>query len=164
MSRTITDVFAKQYDVMVEWVNGVLSGLADEDFNLELAPGKNNGVWILGHLIVCDDDFSEYMGKDEILYPQYIELFGQHTKVQSPEKYPSVKELRESWKKVCEKNVKVYKQITDEELKEDHALVKNAEDDYFKTKENIIMHWQLHEMYHAGQLAVILSICGKSKY
>ncbi|MBS1517152.1 MAG: DinB family protein [Bacteroidetes bacterium] len=164
MSRIVSGYFEKQFDVMVRWVDGVLNGLDDADFKHELSPGKNNGVWLLGHLVVCDDDFSLYMGKGDILYPDYVDLFGQGTKVMPPEKYPPVKELREGWKKVCEKNYRIYSNIRDEELKEPHALVKNIEEDYFKTKENIIMHWQLHQMYHAGQLAVILSLCGKSKY
>ena len=162
-NRTVQK-FHEQWKDMRDWVNGVIEPLSDEEFKTELSPDKSTGVWILGHLVVCDDDFSLYMGRGELLYPGYIEKFGQGTKPIPADEYPSVKELKDAWGKVCEKNDMVYGDLKDSELDEYHALVKNPEEDYFKTKFRIITHWQLHQMYHAGQLGVILSRVGKAKY
>lgn len=164
MENKAAAVLAHQYRMMVEWVTEYIDALSDEDLKMELSPGKNHGVWILGHMIVSDDDFSVYMGKGELLYPRWSEKLGQRSKLMPPENYPPVPELREMWKKVCEKNFKIYETITDEELPQHHALYKASEPDYFKTKDRVIMSWQLHQMYHAGQLAVLLSRAGKSKY
>ena len=164
LKNPLISLYSDQYDVMVDWVIGCINPLSDEEYKQELSPGKSTGIWILGHLVVCDDDFSEYMGKGKILYPELIELFGQGSKPVSPENYPSVSALKEYWNNVCVKNRKVYSELNDSELDEPHALMANNNDDYFKTKKGVIVHWQLHQMYHAGQLGVLISRAGKSKF
>ena len=164
MENPVSKKFMQQYELMVGWINETMKGLSDDDFKQELSPGKNHGVWLLGHMIVCDDDFSLYMGKGNLLYPEYAEIFGQGGKIQPAENYPSVAELRNCWTKVCEKNMKIYPELKDSEFDEPHALVKDPETDFFKTKGRVIMAWQLHQMYHDGQLGVLLSRAGKSKF
>lgn len=147
-----------------DWIGGWLNSLTDENLKTEVAPGQNHGVYILGHLIVSDDDFSGYMGKGDYLYPDYRKMFGQNSKCLSPENYPPVPELREAWRKVCEKNQKIYEELTDEELEQYHAIPQDPahpENDYFRTKARIIMAWQLHQAYHVGQLGVIHSKLNK---
>lgn len=150
--------------MMIEWVNGIIDLLTDEEFKLEIFPGKNHGVWLLGHLVTSDDDFSVFMGKGDVLFPEYYEMFGQGSKLLSAENYPPVSELRAAWIKVCDKNRKIYHGLSDDELQTPHALVKDYDKDYFKTKERVIMAWHLHQLYHAGQLGVIISQTGKSRY
>lgn len=164
MENILSKQFEKQYDMMLEWVDGFLNSLSDDDFKTELAPGKNHGVWLFGHIIVCDDDFSVYMGKGELLYPEIAEVFAQGSKLMPVEKYPPVKELKDQWKKVCEKNKKIYSELIDKELSEPHAMVKDFETDYFKTKERVVIAWQFHQVYHAGQLGVLVSKAGKNRF
>jgi uncharacterized damage-inducible protein DinB len=164
MDNIIAKKFFQQYEMMVGWINETMGGLSDEDFKTELSPGKNHGVWILGHMIVCDDDFSLYMGKGELLYPEFAETFGQSSKILPVEDYPPVAELKGWWNKVCLKNKKIYSELKDSEFDEPHALVTDFEKDFFKTKGRVVMAWQLHQMYHNGQLGVILSRAGKSKF
>lgn len=165
MGNTVVKKFAEQFEAMVEWVNGNIDPLTDDELKLEIAPGKNHGVWILGHLIASDDDFSVFMEKGDLLYPEYYELFGQGSKLLSVENYPSVQLLRKQWKSVVEKNRKIYADLTDEELNEPHGRMQSPpEKDFFKTKQRIIYFWQLHQMYHAGQLSILMSIAGKSQY
>jgi len=165
MSNLIVKKFAEQFEAMVEWVNGNIDPLTDDELNMEIAPGKNHGVWILGHLITSDDDFSVFMEKGDLLFPEYFEIFGQGSKLQPVENYPPVSLLREQWKSVVEKNRKIYTELSDEELNEPHGRMQNPpEEDFFKTKQRIIYFWQLHQMYHAGQLSVLMSIAGKSQF
>jgi hypothetical protein len=162
MSNKTAKQFAAQFDAMADWVSSNIDPLTDEELKMELAPGKNHGVWLLGHLITSDDDFSVYMGKGPLFYPEYHRIFGQGSKLQPVENYPDIPLLREQWKKVVEKNKKIYAELTDEELEEFHAKAKDPEKDYFKTKQRIIIFWQLHQMYHAGQLGVLVSKAAKA--
>lgn len=150
--------------MMIEWVNGVINILSDDEFKSEISPGKNHGVWLLGHLLTSDDDFSMFMGKGPVMFPEYYETFGQGSKLLPAEDYPSVHDLKDAWSKVCEKNRKIYSELTDDELQLPHAMVKDIDKDYFKTKERVIMAWQLHQLYHAGQLGILVAKAGKSKY
>ncbi|CAF4558242.1 unnamed protein product [Rotaria sp. Silwood1] len=76
MDNPVSKYLAQQYEAMVEWVNGTVNSLSDEDLKMEVSLGKNHGIWLLGHLVVADDDFSLYMGKGELLYPEIYETFG----------------------------------------------------------------------------------------
>jgi hypothetical protein len=148
-----------QWKMLVkDWINLTIARIPEEAFNLEVSPGKNNGVYILGHLVVSDDDFSVYMGKGDFLFPEYRNLFANGTKCLPPEKYPPVKEILEKWKAVCDKNEKIYQELKDSEFDEFHALCEDPEKDWFKTKERVIQAWQLHQAYHAGQLGILESI------
>lgn len=164
MDNPVSKYLAAQYDSMVNWVNGNIDPLTDDELKMELSPGKNHGIWILGHLIVSDDDFSLYMGKGDLLFPEYYEIFGAKSKLQPVESYAPASLLRKQWKEVIEKNKKIYAELTDEELKLPHAKVDEFENDFFKTKENIAKFWQLHQMYHAGQLSILVSRAGKAAY
>jgi len=164
MDNPIVKRFAEQYNNLADWINIYVNRLSDDEYKYELSPGKNHGVWILGHLITSDDDFSLFMGKGEMLYPEYTAIFGEGSKLQPVENYPDVPLLKEQWNNVIKKNRKVYTQIADAELDEPHCMVKDYEKDFFKTKINIITHWQLHEMFHAGQLSVLVAKAGKSPF
>jgi len=167
MENQIVKRFAEQYENMAEWVGMNIEPLNDDEYKWELSPGKNHGVWLLGHLITSDDDFSLFMGRGEMLYPEYPAIFGEGSKLQSVDNYPSVAVLKEQWKNVVEKNKKVYADLKDAELDERHGMIKDYEDykkDSFKTKMSVIMHWQLHQMYHAGQLGILVSRAGKSRF
>jgi len=147
---------------MVSWVNMYLKGLDNEDLKMELSPNGNHGVWILGHLIASEDDLSEYLGKGPMLFPDYQNVFKQGSQLQAVEKYPAIDLLRDHWNEVCNKNNDIYLKLTDIELAKPHEKIEGKpEEDFFKTKEGCIKNWILHQMHHAGQLAVLRAKCGK---
>ncbi|HMS64085.1 MAG TPA: DinB family protein [Ignavibacteria bacterium] len=164
MENVLSKKFYQQYIMMIEWVNIYINALDDKELEMELSPGKNHGVWILGHLIASDDDFSVYMGKGELLFPEYSELFGQGSKLKKVSEYPEVSKLREQWMTVFEKNKKIYVNLRDEEFEE---IPENMDEDgmnYFTSKGKVIMAWQLHQMYHGGQLSVLAARVGKKMF
>lgn len=160
--RQKVNVYFDFWKSMVGWVNMYLNGLDNEDLKMELTPNGNHGVWILGHLIASEDDLSEYLGKGVMLFPDYQNMFKQKSQVQEVGKYPAIDLLRDHWQQVCNKNKDIYLKLTDSELTEAHEKIDgNIEDDFFKTKEGCIKNWILHQMHHAGQLAVLRTKCGK---
>jgi hypothetical protein len=160
--KTRSDTFRLERQIMVGWVNMYLDALTDDELRAEIVPGRNHGIWILGHLIASDDDLSLYINKEPILFPELQELFKQGSTVQDISKYPPIPELRQKWQKVCEKNGNVFKQLTDEMLDEYHEMIQgDPEKDYFKTKEVVIINWTLHQIHMAGQLALLLGKVGR---
>jgi uncharacterized damage-inducible protein DinB len=162
MENEISKYLLNQFTEMSEWVNMYIEPLSDDELKMEFSEGKSHGVWILGHLIKYEDDFSVYMGKDDLLYPEYDELFKTGSKLLPVENYPPIQLLRKQWKEVIEKNKKIYSQLTDEELKSAHGKMEDPEKDFFKTKERVAMFWHLHAMYHAGQFSVLIAKAGKT--
>lgn len=164
MSRHIAERFAAQYDFALEWLHGILSAYSDDDMKFSLAPGKNHALWILGHLIASEDDFPLYLGRGDLMFPELSEIFSQGKPLRAFEECPPPHELREALGKVVERNKAVYAGLEDSELDEPHALAREGEPDYFGTKVRVIMAWQLHMIYHTGQLGAILSMAGKKVY
>lgn len=155
MDNHLSKLLAKQYLDSAGWANWIINSLSDDDLKKEVSPGRNHGVWLFGHLITCEDDFALYMGKGEITYPAYHNMFAEDTKPLPFENYPPISEMREKWKEMLKKNKKIYEELKDEELQEPHARFKD-ENDFCKTKEDIAVHWQLHLMYHTGQLGILV--------
>ncbi|MBS1493433.1 MAG: DinB family protein [Bacteroidetes bacterium] len=155
MENPASKILAKQYADSSGWADWIINSLSDEDLRKEINPGKNHGVWLLGHLITCEDDFALFMGKGEITYMDYHNMFAENTKLQSVDNYPPVSEMRNKWKEMVEKNKKIYAELTDAELNEPQAQL-TGENDFCKTKEDVASHWQVHLMYHTGQLSVLM--------
>jgi len=154
LENPVSHSLSKQYSDSIGWVNWILQSLSKEDFESEIAPGKNHGVWIFGHLIACEDDFVLFIGKGKIEYPEYQTMFAEGSKLLPVENYPSVSELKEKWNKLVSRNKKIYDELNDDELNEPQAQIEV--NDFWKTKEDIAVHWQHHVMYHAGQLALLV--------
>ena len=146
---------------MRDWVDMYLNELSDEELKCEIIPGKNHGVWIVGHLVASDDTLTEYLGYGPVLFPE-TQRFAQCSTLIPVEECPPPSVLRNQWKKVCEKNEAAYQLLRDDDLDQPHAMLKgNIEDDYFKTKQGVIINWTLHQVHHAGQLALLLSKFGR---
>ncbi|MCB0725766.1 MAG: DinB family protein [Ignavibacteriae bacterium] len=163
MENPVAKHLMMQWEWMLNWVNGPLGSLSDEDLLNTITESGNSGIWILGHLVISDDDFSLYMGKGDFIYPGYREYFASGSVQRPVNDYPPVKELREAWINVCEKNRTIYLSLTDEELEQPHARINVEGEDFVKTKAEVAGVWQFHQVYHAGQLGVLLSKIRKQK-
>jgi len=160
--KTRSDLLRLQRKTMVDWVGMYLDAITDDELKMEIVPSRNNGVWILGHLIASDDDLSLYITKQPMLFPELQPLFKQGSIVQNPDQYPSVPELRQEWQMVCEKNENLFNGLSDEMLDEYHEMIEgDPEKDYFKTKEVVLVNWTLHQIHMAGQLALLLGKAGR---
>src|SRR6187401_420310 len=76
--------------------DSLLAALPDETLEKEVAPGKNRGLWILGHLVAVHDEMLKLLDMGEKLYPELHQPF-----LDSPDKsvtnLPTVAELRTYW-------------------------------------------------------------------
>jgi hypothetical protein len=66
------------------------------NFNMRSRPGRNRGIYLLGHLVAVHDDMIRLLDFGEKVYPEFFETF-----IKSPDKsvaeIPSAKELRSAW-------------------------------------------------------------------
>src|SRR5258706_14913581 len=80
-------------------VKKLLDELTDEQLLAETAPGRNRGIYLIGHLIAVSDGLLPILGFGERLYPELDKIF-----LESPDKSdierPSLNELKEYWNKV----------------------------------------------------------------
>lgn len=121
-----------------------------------MAPGKNRGSYLLGHLIAVHDDMLVLLGMGDKLYPEMHAAY-----IASPDKADeqllSVKELRERWSKHCQLLKQKFGAVKPEEWLQKHTAV-SAEDfskEPHRNKLNIIVTRTTHLAYHTGQLALL---------
>src|SRR6478609_7996405 len=55
--------------------DAILNSLTDETLQKEVAPGKNRGIYLLGHLIAAHDDMLVLLDMGQKLYPELHEPF-----------------------------------------------------------------------------------------
>jgi hypothetical protein len=134
----------------------LLNSLTDEQLQKEIAPGKNRGTYLLGHLVAVHDDMLILLDMGGKLYPEFHKIF-----ITSPDKsvaeMPSAQELRICWNKHCETLKEKFAGLQPEEWFGKHTAV-SAEDfikEPYRNKLNIVLTRTTHLNYHTGQLVLL---------
>jgi hypothetical protein len=157
---TTTEIFVKmifdRWDASIKNADTLINSLPDETLQKEIAPGKNRGTYLLGHLIAVHDEMLILLGMGEKLYPELYEPFIKSAD-KATEQIPSTSELRNFWAKQCEVLKQKFDALKPEEWFEKHTAV-SAEDfanEPHRNKLNIIITRTSHLQYHLGQLRLL---------
>lgn len=136
--------------------SSILDSLSDEQLQKEIAPGKNRGIYLLGHLIAVHDDMLILMDMGEKLYPElnepFIKLADKTTDLK-----PSAAELRNYWANQCQTLQQKFDALTAGQWFEKHTAV-SAEDfatEPHRNKLNIVITRTSHLQYHTGQIVLL---------
>jgi len=157
---TANDLIVKmifdRWSTLLKSFDTTLNVLTDEQLHKEIAPGKNRGIYLLGHLIAVHDDMIPLLNLGDKQHAGLFEIF-----VKAPDKsieaIPSVKELRNLWKNQMETLVPKLERISVNEWFEKHSAV-SAEDfiaEPHRNKLNILLTRTTHLSYHAGQFVLL---------
>lgn len=155
-----TDIFIKmildRWNASIANFDTLLNTLSDETLAKEMAPGKNRGIYILGHMVAVHDDMLQKLDMGGMMHPELQEPF-----VNLPDKaateLPSISELRTMWKNQCTLLNEKFKALKPEQWFERHTAV-STEDfvrEPHRNKLNIILTRTTHLTYHTGQLALM---------
>lgn len=157
---TTTDLLVKM--VLDRWngsilnVNKLLNGLTDEQLQKEVAPGKNSGTYLLGHLIAVHDDMLILLGLGEKLFPELYEPFIKQADKMATQT-PAVAELRGMWEKQNAHLQEKFGLLKPDQWFAKHTAV--SEEDFaqepHRNKLNIIITRTSHLQYHTGQLVLL---------
>ena len=140
----------------VEAANKVFDLLTDEQLQHEVAPNKNRGIYLLGHLTAVHDKMLPLLDLEKQQYPQLDEAF-----LNKPDKtvseIPSAKELREYWKNINSKLATHFNKLSPDEWFQKHTSV-SVEDfakEPHRNRLNVVIGRTNHLSYHLGQLAFL---------
>lgn len=137
-------------------LNKNLNALTDEQLQREIAPGKNRGIYVLGHLIAVHDDMLVLLEMGKKLYPELEEPFiKQADKVAI--QLPTVAELRNMWQAQQALMKEQFEKMTPSAWFEKHSAVttEDFEKEPHRNKLNIIITRTSHLQYHMGQLILL---------
>lgn len=155
-NETMTKMVFDRWSGSIKNWDTLLDSFTDDQLQNEIAPGKNRGIYLLGHLIAVHDAMLVLLNMGDKLYPELYEPF-----LKSPDKtvtqIPSAKELRTYWTKQCEVLQQKFESLQSAEWFEKHTAV--SEEDFLKephrNKLNIIITRTTHLAYHTGQLVLL---------
>ena len=160
-TNTEKELFIKMvlsnWELQINRMNNLLGKLSDEELSAQTAPGRNTGVYLLGHLAAVSDGLFTFLGLGERLNPAMDDIFLRNPDNSGLEK-PSIAELKEYWNKVNALLADKISQIQPDEWFTRHTAV--SEEDFAKephrNKLNIIINRTNHLSYHLGQLAYLV--------
>lgn len=141
------------WDTHINRTDKLFSSLSDEQLQVATAPGRNSGVYLLGHLTAVHDALFPLFGLGDMLYPQLQDPF-----LNNPENSdfakPSIPELRTYWMEVNKKLSHYFNQFTPEEWLKKHNAVSEAdfEKEPHRNRLNVLVNRTNHLSYHLGQL------------
>lgn len=137
-------------------LDSILNSLTDEQLEKEIAPSKNRGIYLLGHLVAVHDDMIRLLDLGDKLYPELFEPFIKAADKTVAE-IPTVATLRTYWNKQNEVLAEKFNNLSVEEWFQKHTAV-SAEDfakEPHRNKLNIIITRTSHLQYHSGQIVLL---------
>jgi hypothetical protein len=150
--RIILNTWQTQVDRCTAFVNS----LTDQEFMKEIAPGKNRGIYLVGHLAAIHDAMPEILGLGKRAYPELHSVFIDQAD-RSIEKIPSVTELKQIWTAVHERLKKEFANMSAESWFSRHQSMTDAdfEKDPARNKLSVLNTRTAHLAYHFGQLRLL---------
>lgn len=137
-------------------VDKLLNTLTDEQLKADVAPGKNSGVYLIGHLTAVNDGMLTVLGFGEKMYPQLENIFLKSADKSGLE-MPAIADLKKYWQEINSKLAKHFNAMSPDEWFTRHNSV--SDEDFAKephrNKLNIIINRTVHQSYHVGQLVFL---------
>ena len=141
------------WNVHVKRTDDLINSFSDEQLMKEIAPGRNRGIYLLGHLAAVHDRIFPLLGLGNQLKPELYNIF-----VENPDKaianIPATADLRLFWKEVNTTLCEHFTSLTPAQWFQKHNSV--SEQDFMKephrNKLNIVINRTNHLASHLGQL------------
>ena len=136
--------------------NRLLEKITDDQLTHEVAPNRNTGTYIVGHLIAVHDRMIPLLDLGERLFPEMDEIY-----LDNPDKMKtqllSAAELRQLWHNVNSILAEQFNILTDQEWFQKHTAVSDEafEKEPHRNRLNVLINRTNHLSYHQGQLVLI---------
>lgn len=135
----------------------LLFELTDEQLEKHVSPGKNTGLYVLGHLTAVSDRMLPTLGLGDMRFPHLAESF-----INEPEhadRAPATaSEIRRAWADALSVLSDKFARLTPDEWFTHHAEVSDEElDEPHRTKINVLIDGTRHVTHHLGELTLLKS-------
>src|SRR5580704_10509330 len=155
-SELIIKMELDAWNAQISASNSLMASLSDEDLMKEISPGRNRGIYLLGHLTAIHDLMFPLLRLGEAQYPGLGPIF-----VQMPDRavaeIPTAKELREKWKLTNERLSGHFSKLTAGDWFSRHNNITDADfvNEPHRNRLNVLISRTNHLSYHRGQLALL---------
>lgn len=137
-------------------VDELLATFTDEQWERAVAPGKNRGIYLLGHLIAVHDHLIVLLDMGEPMYPELRQSFLTEADNAAAE-FPSMQTLRQYWAAQSAALQEKFGALSVAQWFERHTAVPAEEfaAEPHRNKLNIVLTRTTHLQYHLGQLILL---------
>jgi hypothetical protein len=152
LSKTALNAWQQQIDRSTKFINE----LSDEQLQKEIAPGRNRGVYLIGHLAAIHDAMPEILGLGKRAYPELQAMY-----LTAPDKTLdhtlSVTELRQIWTSVNDRLKKEFSEMSADGWFTRHESMtdEDFQKDPSRNKMSVLLGRTGHLAYHFGQLRLL---------
>lgn len=159
------ELLAEEIEGTRDWTRKLIEDLKGDDWHFQPAPGLGHALWMCGHLASAQNSLihvrvfgASVLDKD----------FAGHFPIGAPVRaahehdYPSVETVLQKMADIHEKTCRAVRNIGDELLAEPAFGADGAPHPHYRDKRGAISHCHRHEAFHAGQIALIRRLLGKS--
>jgi hypothetical protein len=152
LTKTALSAWQTQIDRTTKFLNE----LSDEQWMKEIAPGRNRGIYLAGHLAAVHDALPEILGLGKRAHPELQPMFLEAPD-KSIEKTPTVGELRGIWMQVHDRLKKEFADMPAASWFSRHESMTDAdfEKEPSRNKLSVLLNRTGHLAYHFGQLRLL---------
>ena len=151
-----TQMIIESWNLTVKRVSDLFSKISEYEIMKEVAPNRNRGIYLLGHLTASHDSMLPLLGLSQSMFPELKFYF-----LISPDninKQPySFAELLEKWTAVNEELKKHFKNLSPEDWLLKHTAI--SDEDFarepHRNRLNVVLSRTNHLSYHQGQLKLL---------
>lgn len=144
------------WNIQIKRADNLFDTLSDEQLQNEVAPNRNRGIYLLGHLTAVHDRMLSLLGFEEQMYAQLDNVFLLNPD-RSKLEMPSIKDVRHHWKEVNTRLAKHFDNLKPDEWFQKHNSI--SEEDFVKephrNRLSVLLNRTNHLAYHLGQLAFL---------
>lgn len=151
-----TQMIIDGWNSTVKRTSSLFDTLNDEEMMKEVAPNRNRGIYLIGHLTAVHDMMLPLLGFRESMFPEIKDSF-----IGTPENRDeqpfSVAELRHKWFTVNDELKTNFGNLTTEEWLQKHNSI--SDEDFAKephrNRLSVVLSRSNHLSYHLGQLTLL---------
>ena len=155
-NQLITKMVLNTWYSTVKRADALVDSMSDEEINHQLVPGRNRGVYLLGHLAAVHDMMLPLLNLGELQFPELSSSFIRTPDDAGNDKF-TVEELRKYWKAANANLAKELDSLSPEEWLEKHNSI--SEEDFAKephrNRLSVVISRTNHLSYHFGQLILL---------
>jgi len=152
----LTRIALSAWQTQVDRSTQFIDSLSDGELMKEIAPGKNRGIYLVGHLAAVHDALPEILGLGKRAYPDLQPIFLQAAD-KTIEQIPSASELRSQWSAVHDRLKIEFAKMPAESWFQRHESMTDAdfEKEPTRNKLSVLINRTNHLAYHFGQLRLL---------
>ncbi|WP_206513111.1 hypothetical protein [Flagellimonas marinaquae] len=151
-----TQIIIDSWNTTVQHTSDLLTKLGEEKMMKAVAPNRNRGIYLVGHLTAAHDAMLPLLGFREVMFPELKDSFLRNPDNLEPLPFTAT-DLIQKWTAVNDELKKHFNHLSTEDWLQKHNTV--SEEDFAKephrNKLNVVLSRTIHLSYHQGQLALL---------